>query len=201
VELVPTAISAGWAAGINAYGTVALLGLLGRAGVGEVPDPLTGTPVIATALVLYAIEFVVDKVPYLDNTSDLIQTPIRPAVASAIGALFGGEADVGSTHEALSAAGSGGTALASHALKTGLRLGVNASPEPFSNIVVSLVEDGLVAGVVALALEEPLIALAVVICLLAAGVALVVLIWSRIRRAWRRLREYGWRRAPGRSPP
>ncbi len=54
MELVPTVISAGWAAGINAYGTVAVLGLLGRAGVGEVPDPLTGTPVIATALGLFA---------------------------------------------------------------------------------------------------------------------------------------------------
>jgi Domain of unknown function (DUF4126) len=191
-------ISAGWAAGVNASGTVAMLGLLGQAGVGEVPDPLTETPVIATALVLFAIEFVVDKVPYLDNAWDVLQTPIRPAVASVVGALFAGEADVSSIDEAVSAAGSGGTALLSHGLKTGLRLGVNASPEPFSNIVLSLVEDGLVAGVVALALEEPLIALAIVIFLLVTGAALVVLIWSRIRRAWRRLREYGWRGASAR---
>jgi Domain of unknown function (DUF4126) len=115
MELVPTVISAGWAAGVNSYLTVAMLGLLGRAGVGEVPDPLTGTPLIATALVLFAIEFVADKVPYVDNGWDLIQTPIRPAVAGAIGALFAGDADVGSIDEALSAAGSGGTALSSHA--------------------------------------------------------------------------------------
>ena len=196
MELVPTVISAGWAAGINAYGTVAMLGLLGRAGVGEVPDPLTATPVIATALVLFAIEFVVDKVPYLDNTWDLIQTPIRPAIGSSVGVLFAGDADVASIDEALSAAGGGTTALASHGLKAGLRLGINASPEPVSNIFVSLLEDGLVAAVVALALEEPVIALVVVVLLLAAAGAAVYLIWSRITRAWRSLR-----RRRGRAPP
>jgi hypothetical protein len=103
---------------------------------------------------------------------------------------------VGSIDEALSAAGSGGTALSSHALKAGLRLGINASPEPFSNVAISLLEDGLVAGVVALALEEPRIALGIVICLLAGGVGLVLWLRSRILRAWQRLEEYRWRRAP-----
>ncbi|HYU60051.1 MAG TPA: DUF4126 domain-containing protein [Solirubrobacterales bacterium] len=196
MELVPTVISAGWAAGVNAYGTVAMLGLLGRAGVGEVPDPLTGTPVIVTALVLFAIEFVVDKVAYLDTTWDLVQTPIRPAVGSAVGALFAGDADVSSIDEALSAAGGGGTALASHGLKAGLRLGINASPEPFSNIVVSLLEDGMVAVVVALALEHPSTALAIVIVLMVAGATLAYLIWSRILRAWR-----AWKGRRRRAPP
>jgi hypothetical protein len=196
VELVPTVISAGWASGVNAYGTVALLGLLGRAGVGEVPDPLTGTPVIATALVLYAIEFVVDKVPYADNTWDVISTPIRPAIGSAIGSLFAADvADVHGIDEVLAAGGAGATALTSHGIKAGLRLGINASPEPVSNIIVSLTEDGLVALVVALTLEHPFTALAIVVVLLALGIALVVLIWTRIRRAWR-----AWRRRHHRAP-
>ena len=193
MELAPTVISAGWAAGVNAYGTLALLGLLGRAGVGEVPDPLTAKPVIATALVLFAIEFVVDKVPYLDTTWDVIQTPIRPAVGGTVGALFAGDADVHAIDEALAAAGGGGTALASHGLKAGLRLGINASPEPVSNIVASLVEDGMVAVVIALALEHPFTALAIVVVLLAIGAGLAYVIWSRIRRAWRAWRH---RRAP-----
>ena len=199
MELVPTVISAGWASGVNAYGTVALLGLLGRAGVGEVPEPLTGTPVIAIALVLYAIEFVVDKVPYLDNTWDIVSTPVRPAIASAVGSLFAGGADVHGVDQVLAAGGAGSTALASHGIKAALRLGINASPEPASNIVVSLTEDGLVALVVALTLEHPVTALAIVILLLALGVGLVILIWSRIRRAWR-----AWRRRhprASRSPP
>lgn len=199
MELIPTVISAGWAAGVNAYGTIAMLGLLGRAGVGEVPDPLTGTPVIATALALFALEFFVDKVPFLDSTWDVIQTPIRPVVGGAIGALFAGDANVASIDEALSAAGAGATALASHGVKAGLRLGVNTSPEPASNISISLLEDGLVAAVTALALDHPFIALALVIALLAGGLALVYLAWTRIRRAWRSLRER-WGRAPPRPP-
>lgn len=197
MELVPTVISAGWAAGVNAYGTIAVLGLLGRAGVGEVPEPLTGTPVIAVALVMFAIEFVVDKVAYLDSTWDVIQAPVRTAVGGAIGFLFAGEADVSSIDETLSAAGGGGTALTSAAVKTGVRLGINASPEPASNVFMSLLEDGLVAVVVALALEEPFVALAAVLVLLAAGVTLIYMIWSRIRRAWAALR----RRVRDRAPP
>jgi uncharacterized protein DUF4126 len=195
VELVPTVISAGWASGVNAYGTVALLGLLGRAGVGDVPDPLTGTPLIITALVLFAIEFVVDKVPYLDTTWDVIQTPIRPAVGAAVGAVFAGDADVHVLDDVLAAAGGGATALASHAVKAGVRLGINTSPEPASNIALSLTEDGLVAVVVALALEHPFVAVAVVVVLLAGGLALVFVAQRRIRRAWRAWRDR-WRRAP-----
>jgi hypothetical protein len=194
--LVPTVISAGWAAGVNAYGTVAVLGLLGRAGVGEVPDELTGLPVIAVALVMFAIEFVVDKVAYLDSTWDVIQAPVRTAVGAVVGLFFAGEADVSALDETVAAAGGGGTALTSAAVKTGIRLGINASPEPASNFFMSLLEDGLMATVVALALEEPYIALAAVIVLLAAGVALIWLIWSRVRRAWAALRRRGFGRAP-----
>ena len=196
MELVPTVISAGWAAGVNSYATLALLGILGRAGVGEVPDPLTQTPVIATALVLFAIEFVVDKIPYLDTTWDVVQTPIRPAVGGVVGALFAGDANVDAIDDALAAAGGGTTAFASHAVKASVRLGVNASPEPASNIAVSLIEDGLVALVIALALDHPWISLALVAVLLAGGLSLVFVIQRRIRRAWGR-----WRRRRGRSPP
>ncbi len=87
-------------------------------------------------------------------------------------------------------------ALASHAVKAGLRLGVNASPEPFSNILVSLTEDGVVAGVVLLAFEYPVEAAVISVVLLIAGIALVTYLATRIRRALRGLRE---RRA--RPPP
>ena len=77
-----------------------------------------------------------------------------------------------------------------------MRLGVNASPEPASNIAVSLIEDGLVALVIALALDHPWVSLAIVAVLLAGGLSLVFVIQRRIRRAWGR-----WRRRHGRSPP
>jgi hypothetical protein len=202
VELIPTAISAGYAAGLNAYGTVVLLGLLGRTGFGEVPDELTSDAVIIGAAVMYAIEFVTDKVPYIDNAWDLLHTAIRPAIGSLIGVSFA-DLDQVTGSEEIAAGGAGGsTALVSHGLKMGLRLGINTSPEPVSNIVVSLTEDGIVAGVIALVLKEPLVALAAVIVLLAIGIGLVLFLRKRIKRALERRsdRKAARYRSGGRSP-
>jgi Domain of unknown function (DUF4126) len=189
MELVPTAISAGYAAGLNAYGTVFMLGLLGRAGFGEVPDELTTTPILVAAGVMFAIEFVTDKVPLLDSTWDVLHTAIRPAIGSLIGVEFAQLDEVTSAETVVAGGAGGSTALVAHGLKAGIRLGVNTSPEPFSNVIVSLVEDGLVAAVVALTLKEPLIALAVVIVLLAIGIGLVLFLRKRIKRALERRRQ------------
>lgn len=188
-QLIPTVISAGYAAGLNAYGTVLLLGLLGRAGFGEVPDALMQDNVMIAAGVMYAIEFVTDKVPYLDNTWDLFHTLIRPAIGSAIGVEFADLDNAVGATEVLAAGGGGTTALASHGLKAGLRLGINASPEPVSNIFASLFEDGLAAVVIALALKEPLIALGVVVVLLLIGLGLLLLLRKAIKVAMRKRRE------------
>ncbi|MDQ2676400.1 MAG: DUF4126 domain-containing protein, partial [Actinomycetota bacterium] len=166
----------------------------GRAGVGEVPDQLQSDPVIAVAGVMYLIEFVTDKVPFVDNVWDLIHTVVRPAVAGAIGGAYGVDADLDALDEAFAVSGSGLTALASHAVKAGLRLGINTSPEPASNIIVSLAEDGAVAGVTLLIVENPEVAAAIAAVLLIAGIALVLFIAKRIRRGWRRLQDR--RRAP-----
>jgi hypothetical protein len=189
VELIPTAISAGYAAGLNAYGTVVMLNLLGRSGFGEVPDGLTTDSVLIGAAVMYAIEFVTDKVPYIDNVWDLLHTAIRPAIGSVIGVEFADLDQVTGAETAVAGGAGGGTALVSHGLKAGLRLGINTSPEPASNIIASVTEDAIVAGVVALVLKEPLIALAVVIVLLALGIGLVLFLRQRIKRALERRRE------------
>jgi hypothetical protein len=191
MELVPTTISAGYACGLNAYGTVFLLGLLGRAGFGEVPEELTTTPILVAAAVMYAVEFVTDKVPLLDSVWDVFHTAIRPAIGSVIGVEFA-DLDQATGAETVAVGGLGGsTALVAHGLKAGIRLGINTSPEPASNIIASLVEDAVVAGVIALALKEPMIALAVVIVLLAIGIGLVLFLRKRIKRAleWRRQRR------------
>jgi len=194
VDLVATLFSTGWASGVNAYGTVALLGLLGRAGVGEVPDTLESDPVIVAAAVMFAIEFVTDKVPYLDNLWDVAHTFVRPLAGGAVGALFAGDANVSTLDEVLSAGGSGTTALLSHSVKAGMRLGINTSPEPASNILLSLTEDGLVALVIVFALEQPVLAAAIAAALLISSGALVIYLAKRIRAGWRRLRA-------GREPP
>ena len=189
MELVPTAISAGYASGLNAYGTVFILGLLGRAGFGEVPDDLTTTPILVAAGVMFAIEFITDKVPLLDSTWDLLHTAIRPAIGSLIGVSFA-DLDQVTSAETVAAGGLGGsTALVAHGLKAGIRLGINTSPEPASNIVASLTEDSLMAFVVVLVLKEPFVALAVVIVLLAIGIGLVLFLRQRIKRALERRRQ------------
>jgi ABC-type sugar transport system substrate-binding protein len=91
--------------------------------------------------------------------------------------------------EVFAGGGAGAMAFASHAVKAGIRLGVNSSPEPASNIIVSLLEDALVAGVVILALEHPVPAAIIAVLLLAAGGALVVFLAKRIRRGVRYVRE------------
>ena len=84
----------------------------------------------------------------VDSYADAGQTLFRPAIGGALGVAFAGEAGVDQLDEVLSGGTAGGTALASHAVKAGLRLGINASPEPVSNIIASVTEDGLVAAIV-----------------------------------------------------
>ena len=189
MELAATLFSSGWASGVNAYATVAVLSLLGRSGAAGVPEELQSDPVLFVALGMFAIEFVADKVPLLDNVWDAIHTAIRPAVGGMLGFAFTGDADVSRLDEALGAGGSSATALLSHAVKAGLRLGINTSPEPVSNILMSLTEDGLVVVVAFFAIENPELAAAIALVLLALGVGLIVFLWQRIRAALRRRRE------------
>jgi len=185
--LLPLVFTSGWASGINAYATVLLLGLLGRfGGVDAVPVGLERTDVLVAAAILYALEFVADKIPYVDSTWDAVHTIIRPTVGTVIGLLAGGDAT--SLDQAVLAATGGVTALASHLVKSGLRLAVNTSPEPASNIGVSLLEDFSVAGIISLAVAAPWVAATIAAVLLAIGITLVVLLASRIRRAWHRRR-------------
>jgi hypothetical protein len=186
--LLPLVFTSGWASGVNAYATVLLLGLLGRfAGLDDVPAGLERTDVLVAAAVMFLLEFVADKVPYLDSAWDAVHTVVRPTVGAAIGLLATGDAT--SLQGAVLAATGGATALASHAVKAGLRLAVNTSPEPASNIVVSLVEDFSVAGVIALLLAAPWVAAGIAAALLLFGTTLVVLLASRIRRARARRRD------------
>jgi len=186
-ELFPLVFTSGWASGVNAYATVLLLGLLGRfAGLDAVPDGLQRTDVLIAAAVLYGVEFAADKIPYVDSTWDAVHTAIRPTVGAAIGLLAAGDAET--LDQALLTATGGVTALLSHLVKAGLRLAVNTSPEPASNIGVSLLEDFSVAGIIAVMLAAPWVAAGIAAVLLILGSTLVLLLAKRIRRARERWR-------------
>jgi len=193
VELLPSVLASGWASGINAYLVVVVLGLLGRfADVAAVPESLTRTDVLVVAAILYVIEFVADKVPYLDSIWDAVSTAIRPTAGAVLGLLLAGDAST--VEQAVLAASGGGAALASHLVKGGLRLVVNTSPEPATNIGTSLGEDVVVAGVAALALLHPYVAMTIAGVLLVLGTILLVLLWTRVRRGYLRLRAWRQRR-------
>lgn len=174
----------GWAAGLNVYAVALILGLVGRFSEAPIPDQLTSTPVLIGAAVLYLVEFFADKVPYLDNIWDAIHTVIRPVVAGWIGYLLAGESGLS---EALGAGTAGVAALAAHSTKATTRATVNVSPEPVSNITLSVFEDGLAAGVVALALAFPALALIVVVILVIAGAWVVTMLWRALSRVWSRI--------------
>jgi hypothetical protein len=193
-ELLPMVFTSGWASGINAYAVVVLLGVLGRfAGVDVVPTALQRTDVLVVAALLFGVEMVADKVPFLDSAWDAVHTVVRPAVGAAVAALLAGDAT--SLEQALMATTGGVTALASHAVKAGLRLAVNSSPEPASNIAVSAGEDLTVAGVVSLLVVQPWVAAGIAAALLLTGAVIVVLLLGRVRRARRRWRSTRHRRA------
>ncbi|HNY45421.1 MAG TPA: DUF4126 domain-containing protein, partial [Casimicrobium sp.] len=154
-ELAMSAAMA-WGAGLRLYLVVFVVGLLGKLGYVPLPDALK---VLASPLVLGAagfmtfVEFFADKIPWLDSVWDAAHTFLRIPAGAALAAGMLGESGDG---VAMAAAIIGGTLTAgTHFGKAGTRAAVNASPEPFSNIGVSLVEDTMVAGGLALALANP----------------------------------------------
>jgi hypothetical protein len=189
VNLLPLVLTSGWASGVNAYAVVAVMGLLGRiAGLDQVPAAVQQPAVIAVAAAMFAIEFVADKVPYVDSLWDGVSTFVRPTVGAVLGYLIAGDSTTVNT-SAYAVAG-GGSALASHLVKAGLRLAVNASPEPFTNIAVSSAEDVTVVAVVSLALYHPWLALGITSLLFVAGAVLVVVLFRLVLRGLRRSRRW-----------
>jgi len=185
VDSLALAFSSGWASGLNSYLVVLVLGISDRLGsFQQIPDALGSWPVLTAAGLLYAMEFVADKIPYVDSTWDAISTAIRPTVGAVIGVLLAGDAS--SLDQAVSGVVGGGSALASHLVKMGGRLAINASPEPVSNILASLGEDVAVLGVVAFAIEHPEAAAVIAGILLVLGLVLLYFVARLVRRGWRR---------------
>lgn len=185
-DLLPLVFTSGWASGINPYLVVLLTGVAGRLGDAPVPDAFMRTDVLIAAAVLTAIDFFVDKTAYLDSTWDAVNTAIRPTAAVALSLLISGDAST--LQQAVLAALGGSTAIAAHLTKAGTRVAVNTSPEPVSNIIVSLLEDVAVVVVTVLAFVAPWVAAALALVLLILGVVVVVVFWRAIAR-YRRSRQ------------
>jgi hypothetical protein len=172
-----------FAAGVNLYATVALLGLASRYGWVSLPPQYQAFDndwVIGTAVVMYIVEFFADKIPYFDSLWDMIHTAIRPIGGALIAVTTLGDASP--TLEALVMLLGGAVATSTHLTKTSTRAMANTSPEPFSNWALSLGEDVFVVGLGFLALQYPLVALAIVAVLLALIAVFAAVIMRTVRR-------------------
>ncbi|HUO45825.1 MAG TPA: DUF4126 domain-containing protein [Acidimicrobiia bacterium] len=195
IETLGLVAGSGWASGLNLYLVTLLLGLGGRMGWADVPTLLQRTDVLIVSGVLFVVEFAADKIPYLDNVWDAIHTVVRPLGAAALGAVLAGESE--SIATAVGATVAGALALSAHSAKATTRAAVNTSPEPFSNIFLSFFEDGLVAGLIALAVLYPWAALVVAIVLGVIGIWITTRLYKAIRRVWNRWGQ----RIDGKPPP
>ncbi len=183
VNTIALTMGAAWASGVNLYAAILVLGLLGMSGNTVLPPDLqvlTNPLVIAAAGLMYLVEFFADKIPGVDTGWDTVHTFIRiPA-----GALLAAGA-VGDVNPALSLAAAivgGSLAAAAHATKSGTRILINASPEPFTNWAASITEDiAVIAGLWA-ALHYPWVFIGFLIVFIVALIWLLPKLWRSIKK-------------------
>ena len=176
-----------FAAGVDLYATVAILGLASRYGWVRLPPQFQvfdNNWIIGIALALYVLEFIADKIPWVDSAWDAMHTVIRPLGGALIAIATLGHASP-AVETAVGLLG-GALAASSHFTKASARVMANASPEPFSNWILSFTEDGFVIGLGFLALTHPLAAGVVVLVAVAAIATFAHWIFRALRGAFRR---------------
>jgi len=179
-----TAIASSWSSGISMYLVFSVLGIGGRLDWVDSPTFLQKPWVIAVALAMFVVELIVDKISYIDSTWDAVHTFVRPLA----GAWLFSSSDLSTSTIVLALIG-GALALTAHGAKASTRLLVNVSPEPASNVVVSLAEDGLVAALMTLALAYPVIAGTLAAILAVLSLILIYVVWRSARHLLARRRD------------
>ncbi len=189
--LAALAAALGWAAGIRLYLVVFLTGLAGFMGFIPLPSGLSvlqhPAMLMGSGFMLF-IEFFADKIPGLDSLWDLVHTVIRvPAGAALAAGVFGADSATMGTVAALLG---GSLAATSHATKMTTRAAVNTSPEPFSNIIVSFAEEGLVLFMLWLATNHPVIFGIVLLIVLVLSVLLTIMLWKFLQVVIRKISAF-----------
>jgi hypothetical protein len=190
METLSLVLGAGFSSGLNLYATVATLGLLQRFGVIHLPETLlvlSHPLVLAIAGVLYVMEFLADKVPFVDSIWQAVHTFIRPPAAALL--AFSATAAAPEAWRWGAALLAGGIALTSHGTKASARAAANMSPEPLSNWALSFGEDMLAVWLTWFATAHPRIAVVVVCLLLVVSLYLLYHLFRFLRRALRKLAE------------
>jgi hypothetical protein len=178
-RIVPFAFTSG----INLYATIAVIGLCSRYELIALPEAFRAFDnpvVIGLAIGMYLVEFVADKIPWLDSAWDAVHTVIRPVGGALVAITALG--DVSPAMQTLAALLGGSVAMTTHLTKAGTRAAANTSPEPFSNWILSFTEDVFVVGLTYFAVQHPLAATAIAVVLLGIIVAFAAVIVRALRR-------------------
>ena len=189
-ETLGFALGTSFASGLNLYATVAAAGIFQRLGLVQLPDSLqvlSHPLVLGVAAALFVVEFIADKIPYMDSAWDGVHTFIRPPAAALLSySAFGSVPEEWKLGAALLA---GGVALTSHGAKATTRAAANTSPEPVSNWALSLLEDGIAVFLVWMAAEHPVLTAAIVAVLVVIAVLLIRKLWKFASSLMNRLRQ------------
>jgi hypothetical protein len=199
IETLGFALGTSFASGLNVYATVAAAGLFQRLGIVQLPDSLQilANPfILGIAIVLFLVEFIADKIPYVDSAWDAVHTFIRPPAAAVLAySAFGQVPEEWKIGASLLA---GGVALTSHGAKATSRAAANTSPEPVSNWALSLLEDGVAVFLVWLAAEHPILTAGIVVLLVIVSVLVIWKLYGYLKLLGVRLRQW---RARSANPP
>jgi hypothetical protein len=188
-------VAVSFAAGLNLYATVATLGLLARTNLLTLPPSiamLSNEWVIGASLLLFLAEFFADKIPVFDLVWNVLHTFVRVPAAALL--AWSATASLSPGGQLLAAAAGGAIAFAAHSGKLAMRGAATTSPEPFSNVILSLGEDALAIGLTWFAAEYPYLAAAIVVVLLVAIAVLIRWTWRLMRVGGRRLGD--WLKSP-----
>lgn len=200
LETLGFALGTSFASGLNLYATVAAAGIMQRLGWVDLPQALqvlSHPIVLGVAFTLFIIEFIADKIPYVDSAWDALHTFIRPPAAAVLSySAFGNVPEEWKLGAALLA---GSVALTSHGAKASARAAANTSPEPVSNWTLSLLEDGLAVFLVWMASEYPLLTAGIVLVLVILAVLLIRKLWRFSRQLVEKFRRRSTT-TPARSP-
>lgn len=190
IETLSMVLGTGFSSGLNLYATVATLGLLQRFGVIHLPGKLqvlSHPVVLGVAIGLYVVEFLADKIPFVDSVWQAVHTFIRPPAAALLAfSVTGSAAEPWRWGAALLA---GGIALTSHGTKASARAAANLSPEPLSNWALSFGEDILAVWLTWFATTHPTLAVILVAVLVAVSLFLLYHLFHFLRRTLRKLAE------------
>lgn len=186
VTIIALTMGTAWASGINLYAAVLMLGFMGMTGSATLPpglEILANPAVLLAAGFMYVVEFVADKIPGVDTGWDTLHTFIRIPAGAVLAAGAAGAVD-----PALSLAAAlvgGGVAAVSHAAKSGTRILINTSPEPFTNWTASVAEDAMVIGGLWMALNHPFLFLGLFVAFIALMVWLLPKVWAGVKKVFR----------------